>query len=241
MGREIMDRKKQTYVAIPLLILVLIGSGWFYVNVVKVRADYNRIVDELVNTEKYAEAAEALEPLQERASGQLRETIRLNLAEVYRLLGDAPESTADDSVRHYERSRELDPRFGMTYWGEAMTYDNPFLTDHDGGEYERLGEDVVTRMDALDAAGELDWTEREAGYANAVRWRFATNYSFTERRQGYLEAMEDLSLRYPDDDEATVFSALALMALPGFDRELPVHVVTVAGYLEQVRTALPDR
>ena len=46
--------------------------------------------------------------------------------------------------------------------------------------------------------------------------------------------MEDLSLRYPDDDEATVFAALALMALPGFDREQPVHVVTVAGYLEQV-------
>ncbi|MCZ6772372.1 MAG: hypothetical protein O7G83_10400, partial [Proteobacteria bacterium] len=151
---------------------------------------------------------------------------------------------------HFTRARELDPRFGMTYWGEAMTYDNPFFTEHDRGEamtydnpflteyddaaYERLGEEVVARMDALDAAGELDWTERETGYANAVRWRFAANYSIAERRQGYLEAMEDLSLRYPDDDEATVFAALALMALPGFDREQPVHVVTVAGYLEQV-------
>ncbi len=135
---------------------------------------------------------------------------------------------------HFTRARELDPRFGMTYLGEAMTYDNAFLTEHDGAAYESLGEEVVARMDALDAAGELDWTDRETGYANAVRWRFATNYSFAERRQGYLDAMEDLSLRYPDDDEATVFAALALMALPGFDREQPVHVVTVAGYLEQV-------
>ncbi len=134
----------------------------------------------------------------------------------------------------FTRARELDPRYGMAYWGEAMTYDNAFLTAHGGEEHERLGEEVIARMDELDAAGKLVWTERERGYANAVRWRFAANYSFAERRQGYLEAMEDLSLRYPDDDEATVFAALALMALPGFDREQPVHVVTVAGYLEQV-------
>ena len=134
----------------------------------------------------------------------------------------------------FMRARELDRRFGMTYWGEAMTYDNAFLTGHGGEDQERLGEEVVARMDNLDAAGNLTWTERERGYANAIRWRFAANYSFAERRQGYLEAMEDLSLRYPDDDEATVFAALALMAMPGFDREQPVHVVTVAGYLEQV-------
>jgi len=134
----------------------------------------------------------------------------------------------------FTRARQLDPSYGMAYWGEAMTYDNAFLTEHGDAEYERLGEEVVARMDALDAAGQLVWTERERGYANAVRWRFAANYSFAERRQGYLEAMEDLSLRYPEDDEATVFAALALMALPGFDREQPAHVVTVAGYLEQV-------
>jgi len=134
----------------------------------------------------------------------------------------------------FMRARELDPRYGMTYWGEAMTYDNAFLTEHGSAEYEKLGEEVIARMDVLDAAGDLTWTERERGYANAMRWRFAANYSFAERRQGYLEAMEALSLRYPDDDEATVFAALALMALPGFNREQPVHVVTVAGYLEQV-------
>ena len=103
-----------------------------------------------------------------------------------------------------------------------------------GEENERLGEEVVARMNQLDTAGKFNWTERERGYANAVRWRFAENYSFEERRQSYAEATEQLSNRYPDDDEATVFAALALMALPGFDREQPVHVVAVASRLEQV-------
>ena len=134
---------------------------------------------------------------------------------------------------YFLAAQALDPSFGMAYWGEAMTYDNAFRTES-GDDYEGLGEDVVARMNRLDTAGELNWTERERGFANAVRWRFAENYSFEERRQSYSEAMEQLSARYPDDDEATVFAALALMALPGFDREQPLHVVTVAGRLEQV-------
>jgi len=134
---------------------------------------------------------------------------------------------------YFLAAQELDPGFGMAYWGEAMTYDNAFRTEPGEG-YEKLGEDVVAHMNELDTAGEFNWTERERGYANAVRWRFAENYSFEERRQSYAEAMEQLSERYPDDDEATVFAALALMALPGFDREQPLHVVAVAGRLEQV-------
>ena len=141
----------------------------------------------------------------------------------------------------YEQARDyfleaqaLDPEFGMAWWGEAMSYDNAFLTEPDQAGYERQGESVVARMDELDAAGQLVWDERERGFAEAVRRRFAPGYGVAERRQDHAQAMEQLSLRYPDDDEITVFTALALMALPGFDREQPLHVVTVAGRLEEV-------
>ena len=93
---------------------------------------------------------------------------------------------------------------------------------------------VIARMDELDAAGTLVWSDRERGWAEAVRRRFAPGYGLADRRQDYAQAMEQLSLRYPGDDEATVFAALSLMALPGFDREQPLHVVTVAGRLEEV-------
>jgi len=135
---------------------------------------------------------------------------------------------------HFRTAQEIDPRYGMAYWGEAMTYDNAFLTEPGGDENERLGEEVVARMDQLDAAGELAWTDRERGFANTVRWRFAANYSLAGRREAYAEAMKAFSERYADDDEVTVFTALALMALPGFDREEATHVVAVAGRLEQV-------
>lgn len=141
----------------------------------------------------------------------------------------------------YEQARDyfieaqaLDPQFGMAWWGVAMSYDNAFLTEPDQAEYERQGENAVARMNERDAAGQLVWSERERGYAGAVRRRFAPGYGVAERRQDYAQVMEQLSLRYPEDDEITAFTALALMALPGFDREHPLHVVTVAGRLEEV-------
>ena len=141
----------------------------------------------------------------------------------------------------YEQARDyfleaqaLDPQFGMAWWGEAMSYDNALLTEPDQAGYERQGETAVARMNDLDAAGQLVWNDRERGYADAVRWRFAPGYGVADRRREYAQAMEQLSLRYPGDDEVIVFTALALMALPGFDREQPLHVVTVAGRLEEV-------
>ncbi|WP_428098229.1 hypothetical protein [Candidatus Rariloculus sp.] len=140
----------------------------------------------------------------------------------------------------YEEARDrfvaaqaLDPSFGMAHWGEAMTYDNALGTVP-GAEHEILGAEVVARMDALDAAGELEWTERERGYANAVRRRFAPGTSPGTRREDYAAAMEVLAAGYPGDDEAAAFASLALMALPGFDREQALHVVAVASRLEEV-------
>ena len=135
---------------------------------------------------------------------------------------------------NFLRAREIDPGFGMAWWGEAMTWDNALLTEPDLEGTERQGEAAIARMNELDAAGALRWSDRERGYAEAVRRRFAPGYSHSDRRQDYAQAMEQLALRFPQDDEATAFAGLAIMALPGFDREQPLHVVTVAGRLEEV-------
>ena len=140
----------------------------------------------------------------------------------------------EEARDYFAKAQQLDPDFGMAYWGEAMTYDNPFFTEPNADEYEHLGQQAVARMDELDAAGALVWSERERGYANAIRWRFAGSYEFADRRQAYAEAMEQVSLSHPEDDEAAVFTELAVMALPGFDREQPLHVVEVASRLEEV-------
>ena len=139
----------------------------------------------------------------------------------------------EEARDHFLAAQVLDPSFGMAYWGEAMTYDNALRTVP-GDANESLGAEVVARIDALDAAGKLNWTERERAYANAVRWRFAVGSAYETRREDYAAATEQLATDYPDDDEAAVFASLALMALPVFDREQPLHVVAVASRLEEV-------
>ena len=139
----------------------------------------------------------------------------------------------EEARDHFIRAQEIDPVFGMAYWGEAMTYDNAFLTVP-GSENEDLGAAVVARMDALDAQGAFEWSAREQGYAFAIRERFRPGWSRDIRRQAYGEAMDQLAIELADDDEATVFAALSFMALPGFNRDNPLHVVTVASMLEEV-------
>ncbi len=104
-----MDRKKQTLIAAPLLALVLIGAGVFYVKVIKVRSDYNRIVTELLDAGKNEEAAKAFEKLRPRAVGGMQAIITKDLAETYRVLGDDPALNFEASRRHFERAQELDP------------------------------------------------------------------------------------------------------------------------------------
>lgn len=140
----------------------------------------------------------------------------------------------------YEQSREffiqaqqLDPSFAMAYWGEAMSYDNALGTVLDSG-YEERGEAVLARMVDLDAVGKLKWTDRERGYYDALKLRFEPGQTMNVKRRGYGQAMDALVERYPDDDEARAFAALALMSFTGFDREQASHVVLVAAPLEEI-------
>ena len=145
----------------------------------------------------------------------------------------------DEARDHFIRASEIDPEFGMAYWGEAMTYDNALGTVP-GFENEDLGEAVVARMDALDAQGALKWIPRERGYADVIRERFRAGRSPEQRRQAYAGAMDQLALELPDDDEANAFAALSFLALPTFDRDNALHVVTAASILEEIYERNPE-
>lgn len=145
----------------------------------------------------------------------------------------------EEARDHFRAAQKHDPTFGMAYWGEAMTYDNAFSTSH-SHDNEGRGEEVVRQMERLDAKGNLQWNELERGFADAVRQRFHADWDHNTRRQAYAEAMSQLSARYPHHDEVTAFTALAIMAVPGFDREDPAHVTAVASHLEEVYERSPD-
>ena len=139
----------------------------------------------------------------------------------------------DEARYRFLGAQRIDPGFGMAYWGEAMTYDNALGTVP-GFDNESVGEAVIARMDRLDAEGKLRWTERERAWAEAVRERFRPGRSPEDRRRAYAGAMDQLALQAPDDDEAAAFAALSFLALPTFDRDSALHVVTVASMLEEI-------
>jgi hypothetical protein len=140
---------------------------------------------------------------------------------------------------HFRNAQKIDPGFGMAYWGEAMSYDNALNTHPEPGS-EEAGTKVLQRMEELDRAGSLRWTDRERAFAGAVEARFQPGLSPTQRRQGYATAMSDMAKVYPNDDEVIAFTALALMAMPGFDNNNPAYVVAIAGRLERVYERNPN-
>lgn len=107
----------------------------------------------------------------------------------------------------FQSVAEKDPRCGIAYWGIAMTYYHPIWAPPAPDELA-AGQAAAKKAEELGAG-----TEREKGYIAAI----GTFYRDTERRDhrvrsaAYRDAVESLSRRFPDDHEATIFYALALL------------------------------
>lgn len=136
---------------------------------------------------------------------------------------------------HFQRARELDPDFAMAYWGEAMTHDHPIWEQHD----QAAGHNV---LEAMNQQPSLKWNEREKAYINAIKKLYAPDTEMGQRREQYAEAMQSLHEKYPEDDEALAFSALADMSVPSFEYSNPDvrDVVPIAAKLEDLYQRNPD-
>jgi hypothetical protein len=139
---------------------------------------------------------------------------------------------------HFQRAQELDPTFAMAYWGEAMTYDHPIWEQHD----QRSGAKVLDKLDQQVKESNISWSEREKGYVEAVQILYDNELSLEKRRQEYAGTMQKLSDRYPNDDEALAFAALAGMSVPSFNYSNPDvrDVVPIASDLENLYQRNPD-
>lgn len=120
--------------------------------------------------------------------------------------------------RAFRRAQELDPDFAMAYWGEAFTYQHPFFgqkNDGPGKALERLG---ATSEERLAQAP----TEREKGFLRAAEAYALTVGGMPERRTAWMQAMENLYTKFPDDDEVKAFYAASMLSgatAAGPDRE----------------------
>lgn len=112
-------------------------------------------------------------------------------------------------------AQDAQPGFAMAYWGEAMTYTRP-LTEGTASDRVRtaLGKLAPTSTARLAKAP----TEREKEWLGAAEKLAAASDSPGSARTGrvppeqaYADAMKRVAERHPNDIEARVFYALALL------------------------------
>jgi len=103
---------------------------------------------------------------------------------------------------------EKDATCGMAYWGIAMTYWHQ-IWDAPGPADLKAGTSAVEKAKSAGAK-----TQRERDYIAAIDtfYRDSDKLDHRTRALAYEKAMEQLQTRYPDDHEAAIFYALALIA-----------------------------
>jgi tetratricopeptide (TPR) repeat protein len=103
---------------------------------------------------------------------------------------------------------EKDPTCGMAYWGIAMTYYHP-IWQPPGPADLKAGTAAVEKAKLVGAK-----TQRERDYIAAIEvfYKDSDKVDHGTRALAYERAMEQVQARYPDDHEAAIFDALALIA-----------------------------
>jgi len=116
----------------------------------------------------------------------------------------------DDAIDEFQKAQELESDFALAYWGEAMAHnENPLVspTRQDlPAARKALKKLAPTRRERIAKAK----TDREKLWMEAVETLYGSGDK-TSRDWAYADEMETLVKRYPDDEEAKAFYALALL------------------------------
>ena len=143
----------------------------------------------------------------------------------------------DEAERDFGDAAKVDPGCGIALWGVAMTQYHPLWAAPSAVELDK-GRRALARARAAGAR-----SERERAYIAALGafYDAPAPADLKTRVLAYEAAMERLHRRYPDDREAAVFYALALIAAgtldtdPAYRREL-----AAAAILNRVFASVPD-
>ena len=127
----------------------------------------------------------------------------------------------EEAEEAFKKAQEIDPSFALAYWGEAMSYNHPLWAEQDVAAARA----ALARLGPMRAerSGKAR-TERERAYLEAVEVLYGEGDKL-ERDKAYAKVMGRLAERFPDDDEAKVLYALALLGTvrpgdKGFSRQM---------------------
>jgi len=142
----------------------------------------------------------------------------------------------DEAVKAFTAVTAIEPDCAMGYWGVAMSHWYPLWYPPNAAAVKAGSEAVEKAMAAKQK------TDRESDYIAAIAAFYRDNDKIDHRTRAvaYEKAMEQVHLRYPDDREAGVFYALALVATAPPTDKTYANQRKAAAILEKVRAELPN-
>src|SRR5687768_14887402 len=135
----------------------------------------------------------------------------------------------------FKEAQRIDPGFALAYWGEAMTYNHPVWFQQDSVAARA----ALARLGATpEARAARAPTAREKDYLAAVEVLYGPGDKKT-RDLAYRDAMQRLMQKYPDDEDAALFYALALLGSAHSGRDLGIYM-RAAAVSEEVFRKYPE-
>ncbi|MBT5032398.1 MAG: hypothetical protein HOM55_08915 [Proteobacteria bacterium] len=125
-----------------------------------------------------------------------------------------------DARASFIAARDIDPGFAMTYWGEALTHENPlwsrYNTDASRAVLAELGATPEERAAKFE-------TEREKAYLRSIEALFGEG-SQEQREIAYSAEMQQIYEAYPDDLDAAALYALSLLTVSHGGRDYRLYM-----------------
>src|ERR1700747_367671 len=142
-----------------------------------------------------------------------------------------------DSVQAFPEAAAADPQCAIAYWGIAVSHrPNPLVVPHPASVLKN-GLDAVEKGKAIGAK-----TEREHDWLAAIElyYKDYDKVDQTTRGLAYEKAMERLMQKYPDDQEAAIFYALALNETALHSDKSYANQLKAGAILEKVAETQPE-
>jgi tetratricopeptide (TPR) repeat protein len=141
----------------------------------------------------------------------------------------------DEAADAFRRAQRADPGFALAYWGEALTHTHQVWNQQDVAAARA----ALTRLaPTAEARLAKAATPRERMYLSAAEALYGEGAK-ARRDTLYAGALEALVQAYPDDDEAKVLYAVALLGLNQGVRDVATYV-RAGTIAEEVLRRNPD-
>ncbi len=142
----------------------------------------------------------------------------------------------DEAEKTFSQVIRIDPACAMAYWGIAMSLYHPVWFPPTPADLQR-GMAVIEKAKSIGAK-----TQRERDYIASIEvfYKNSDRVPHRERAVAWGEAMQQLSARYPDDREAAIFYALALIATAPATDKAHVNQKQAAEILNRILPEQPD-